>query len=155
MYGGTLDVVSGVLTVDRAIVDLGDLTWANNNTGTNAFEAYATTSLVKPYTTNLISNALVQKSSFTDVAEYTIRMGNNFLAVKVPKTIATSGAQVKQWLTDNGVTLCYELATPQTYQLDPQTIDLLLGQNNVWTDCGSVEVTYKADVGLYIDKKLG
>jgi hypothetical protein len=54
----------------------------------------------------------------------------------------------------NGVQLCYELATPQTYQLDPQTIDLLLGDNNVWTDCGSVEVTYKADVGLYIDKKL-
>ena len=54
----------------------------------------------------------------------------------------------------NGNQLCYELATPQTYQLDPQTIDLLLGQNNVWTDCGSVEVTYKADVGLYIDKKL-
>ena len=31
---------------------------------------------------------------------------------------------------------------------------LLTGNNNVWSD-GSVEVTYNADVGLYIDKKLG
>lgn len=54
----------------------------------------------------------------------------------------------------SGRSYVYELATPQTYQLDPTEVDLLLGQNNVWTDCGSVEVTYKADVGLYIDKKL-
>ena len=52
------------------------------------------------------------------------------------------------------VQLCYELATPQTYQLTPTEIALLKGQNNVWTDSGEVEVTYKADVGLYIDKKL-
>ena len=38
----------------------------------------------------------------------------------------------------SGVQLCYELATPQTYQLDPQTISLLHGNNNVWSD-GEVE----------------
>lgn len=53
-----------------------------------------------------------------------------------------------------GVQFVCELATAQTYQLTPTEITLLKGQNNVWTDCGSVEVTYKADVGLYIDKKL-
>ena len=53
-----------------------------------------------------------------------------------------------------GAEVVYTLATPQTYQLTPQTISLLHGNNNVWSD-GEVELTYNADVGLYIDKKLG
>ena len=53
-----------------------------------------------------------------------------------------------------GSQVVYELATPQTYQLTPTEVALLKGQNNVWTDSGEVEVTYKADVGLYIDKRL-
>ena len=53
----------------------------------------------------------------------------------------------------SGVQLVYELATPQTYQLDPVQVACLLGQNNVWADCGAVEVRYIADIGLYIDKK--
>lgn len=54
----------------------------------------------------------------------------------------------------DGVQLVYELNEPQTIQLTPQEVYALLGQNNVWADSGSVSVTYKADVGLYIDKKL-
>ena len=34
VYGGTLDVTSGVLTVDRAMVDLGTLTWEGAASGT-------------------------------------------------------------------------------------------------------------------------
>jgi len=138
VYGGTLDVTSGELVVDRGMVDLGTLNWENNQAGANAFEAYSTANYVKPYTINLLSNVLMQKSSFVDVAEYTVRMGNDFLAVKVPKAIASSGAQVKQWLSDNNVTLCYELATPQTIQLTPTQVNSLLGSNNVWADTGNI-----------------
>lgn len=53
-----------------------------------------------------------------------------------------------------GAEVVYTLATPQTYQLTPTEIALLEGTNNVWVSTGEVEVTYKADVGLYIDKKL-
>ena len=34
----------------------------------------------------------------------------------------------------NGVQLVYELADPQTIQLTPQEIKLLVGDNNVWSD---------------------
>ena len=55
----------------------------------------------------------------------------------------TTGAQV----VDLG-------GTPTTYQLDPVQVACLLGQNNVWADCGDIEeVKYKADVQKYIDKK--
>ena len=53
-----------------------------------------------------------------------------------------------------GVQFVCELATPQTYQLTPTEVALLKGQNNVWTDSGEVEVTYKADIGKYVDKKI-
>ena len=46
------------------------------------------------------------------------------------------------------------LSTPTTYQLDPVQVACLLGQNNVFANCGNIEeVKYKADVQKYIDKK--
>lgn len=45
-----------------------------------------------------------------------------------------------------------ELATPQTYQLTPTEVKTLLGNNNVWADTGDVDLTYRADLGLYLDK---
>ena len=40
-----------------------------------------------------------------------------------------------------GAEVVYELATPQTYQLTPQQIDLLLGTNHLWSD-GEITLTY-------------
>ena len=54
----------------------------------------------------------------------------------------------------SGVQLCYELATPTALTLDPATLSTLKGQNNVWSDGDSVEMTYIADPKLYIDKKI-
>ena len=54
----------------------------------------------------------------------------------------------------DGIQLVYDLATPITYHLTPQEVRTLLGTNNVWSDAGSVAVTYKADVQLYIDKRI-
>ena len=45
-------------------------------------------------------------------------------------TTPTAGAQV-----------AYKLATPQTYQLTPQQIGLLLGENNLWSD-GEITMQY-------------
>jgi hypothetical protein len=51
-----------------------------------------------------------------------------------------------------GAQVVYELATPQTYQLTPTEVTLLLGYNNVWADTGDTTVTYRADTKLYIHK---
>lgn len=54
------------------------------------------------------------------------------------------------------VQICYYLATPIVYHLDPvQTFTLLKGVNNVWNDAnGDTEVTYKADTKLFIEKAI-
>ena len=41
-----------------------------------------------------------------------------------------------------GAQVVYELATPQTYQLTPQTVRMLKGANNLWNDAGNSTVTY-------------
>ena len=43
-----------------------------------------------------------------------------------------------------GAQVVYELATPQTYQLTPTEVTLLLGENNIWSD-GEMTLTYLAD----------
>ena len=53
--------------------------------------------------------------------------------------------------------LVYPLATPLEYDLaDVQQIKTLLGENNIFTDTnGDVDVIYRANTALYIEKKLG
>lgn len=89
VYGGTLDVLTGVLTVTDANI-------ASYNGETLPGE--------------WISDRDVYAAG----------------------TTPTTGAQV-----------VYKLAQPQTYQLDPVTVQTLLGKNNVWADCGDVEVEYR------------
>ena len=53
-----------------------------------------------------------------------------------------------------GQTIVYPLATPIVYTLTPQQVTSLLGKNNVWSDAGSVDVEYRTDIKLYIEKRL-
>ena len=163
VYGGTLDVVSGELVVDRAMVTLdgSDHAFFNEvSQGTtadgNLYIAYIANSRsgIKPDSVALSNSyewvdantTSLHRGQFNTVGSYT----RFVIADQTLDTLAKWDA----WLASNPMQLCYELATPQTYQLDPQTIDLLLGDNNVWTDCGSVEVTYKADIQRWVLKKL-
>lgn len=54
----------------------------------------------------------------------------------------------------SGQSLVYELETPQTYQLTPTEVMMLLGENRIWADCGDVNMTYKADIQKWVEKKL-
>lgn len=134
VYGGTLDVVSGVLTVDRAMVDLSTLTWS----GSSGIKLSADiANVVKaPSANNIPANIVAEKYATSAVAPISANDGK----IGIEATGYRGRIQCGSSETPSGM-LCYELATPQTYQLTPQTISLLHGNNNVWSD-GSVEVTY-------------
>ena len=53
-----------------------------------------------------------------------------------------------------GAQVVYTTATPRTYQLTPQEVKTLLGQNYIWSDSGDVSVDYIADTKKYIDNKI-
>ena len=129
VYGGSLDVVSGVLTVDRAMVNAKDVTWSNTGT-TDIYHVFD--DKVQDVNT-AISNYFIPKT-------YT---SSNRIAW-IDDSISRAD---KLTLIDSGnVQICYELASPQTYQLTPQQVTALLGDNNVWADTGDVAVEYPIEM---------
>lgn len=150
VYGGTLDVVSGVLTVDRAMVDLGTLTWVVNGNNTNTYEADVT-GKASGSSNILCSNYQLQAVAISNMPDKSIRGLYGTVVVKDDDytTVGTFTTAM------SGVQLVYELATPTTIQLTPTQIDSLLGRNNVWANSGDVTVEYIADTKLYIQKAMG
>lgn len=158
VYGGTVDMATGVLTVDRAMVDLGALDWIYDATR----ESFATSErfeVAKPTTQYIPFNA-VCSSYMTDSSYNTERKVNDgaislsasrYLRIYDTSAIGKTATEFKAYL--NGVQLCYELAAPQTYQLTPHQIQTLVGQNNIWSDAGNVEVTFNLPITNLLVKR--
>lgn len=151
VYGGTLDVTNGLLTVDMAIVDLGTLTWSKSGSGDSAF-FYSTNNVGMMAGTQ---NVKCTEYKYTSITTTNTNVGFSITGNPYIRIRDNSYADAAAFKTAmSGVYLVYELATPQTYQLTPQAVLTVLGTNNIWADTGDVEVSYIADTKLYIDKVL-
>jgi hypothetical protein len=142
VYGGTLDVVTGVLTVDRAMVDMGTLNYTYDSAGrfytsingkkneaSDQDMMLAISSMYMPMTATAFQNT---------PTDGTMRGATTGGYVYFRNSAYTDAATFKTAMS--GVQLCYELATPITYQLSAQEIEALVGTNNVWSDGGNVTV---------------
>ena len=147
VYGGTLDVTGGVLTVDRAMVDLGTLNWGyssdsaefytNGIAGTSInWHNWADTPPLLCSRYKPISNALMSSTDFCVGYAY------NSTQLRIKDSHYTVAADFKAAMS--GVQLVYELATPFEITLTPTQIDTLIGTNNIWSDAGAVKA-YVAD----------
>ena len=154
VYGGTLDVVSGMLTVTHGYKAFGggDTTpWYFTNrsdkqivytqpsvlSGVKTSAGYQQTALFDRFATALNSSQIFIGYAYVDVGWLNI--------VFEPNTFADANA-FRTWLSSNNVQVVYELATPQTYQLTPQQVELLAGTNNIWSD-GDITVQYQTVIG--------
>lgn len=167
VYGGTLDVVSGVLTVNRFFKAFdGTEDWARTGSiGANTNRYYIQWSNMG-ITGNVVnlSNSMCSHLVFLsgNVGQFgTFNASTTNFAVKDGDgTQFADMAAFKAWLATqntNGtpLQLCVELATPiATVQLSPTKVKTLLGGNSIFTDAGSVSVDYIADTKLYIDNKV-
>lgn len=148
VYGGTLDVVSGKLVVDRAMVtfDGSESGWSKSGSATNGYYKGMTGS---PYyakaSTAFISDKFAYTSNrntyFATYGKCYCDTAFNFNvdpAVIGGKTLALW----KAWLTANPLQVVYELATPTEVDLTPVGVNSLLGQNNIWASCGDTEAVY-------------
>ena len=143
-YGGTLDLVSGVLTVDRAYQNLGDLIWQISSNG----HFYATISNPKVNTdTSNIPNiicSIYQTASVNTVYNKTVdgsitQGTSGYWGTAKIATYDSRYNDADAYKTAmSGVQLVYELATPITIQLTPTMVKSLRGKNNVFTDSGNI-----------------
>lgn len=60
----------------------------------------------------------------------------------------TDEATFNAYCQENPITLILPLATPETFTFDPVPIDSKSGNNTLWSEQGSAEVTYRADINL-------
>ena len=155
VYGGHLDVISGKLVVDMAMVDLGTLSYGYDSVHKwfVVRKSDAKGSKTDRVNANVISDTYTVYPRNTLADDLTIDnaiglTSSSFLIVRNLNYTNTSDFITAM----NGHQLVYELATPLTIQLDSHAINSLYGVNNIFADTGDCEVEYRADTKLYIEK---
>ena len=160
VYGGSLDVTSGVLTVTHTKDDLSNLTWRVRATG--SVNVVLSAELTNSYTASGSSNCdwkcdrhkyigrsaastLIANVDTAEVGVYSYSYNGNTANIYFVTDDLTA--------TAGDGNLVYELATPQTYQLTPQQVNSLLGVNNIWHDAnGDTTVTYYVDINAIMSQ---
>jgi hypothetical protein len=162
VYGGTLDLVSGLLTVDRAIVDLGTLAWSYSGT---LFMTLAISGIESPPDANTAPDCICEAYK---TVKYSVLGASDFSYTIIYKGSSNVG---RLWLKDSRFTdvesfksfvtgkhICYKLANPIIYTLTESEIssifETLYGTNNIWSSTGDTEVTYPCDTRLFIEGKI-
>ena len=152
VYGGTLDVLTGKLTIDKKVVVIkGDASeaWSSVNQSVSI-------ALIK--TSGIAEGALIS-SHYTSVAA-PVRWGNlannqaqfssdNYIGYKDIANNGTSVATAKayaqqQYANGTPITFVGRLKNPVIYHLTPQMVTTLAGTNNIWADTGDVTVEHGA-----------
>lgn len=158
VYGGTLDVVSGVLTVTHVYqLFNGSEVWDKMNTSARqTWRSYLATGLDYVGGEMITNEIEVNRASEgSDPDKLTCRgtlYSSRSFYIFAPLSMFATVDDLKAWLAQNPLQVCYELATPQTYTLTPTEVSTLLGENNVWADAGAVEVTYRRDINLALSE---
>ena len=150
IYGGSLNVTSGVLTVKYAskVCRWGDVTGTNLGDNTRKLFAFGSGEGAKYPPT-------ADKPQLCDKLTYLANYSSNTAHFYCNNTHANI-FMPNDTSADTTITVVYELANPtQTYQLTPTEIETLVGTNNVFHDCnGNTSVTYLETIKEYIDKRV-
>ena len=162
IYGGSLDLATGVLTAEYGIRQLTGyetgITWsvyANRDIYTTSVifpgiykdgsspNIYGYCNVVKTFASGKIySEWIATENSGLDGKGVTFNSVINNWGLE--SATAEALTEMLKEMHDNGntLTVVYKLATPKTFQLTPQQITALLGNNTMWADSDDLSVTY-------------
>lgn len=157
VYGGAFDVVSGVLTVDKTIVKLGDFTWYTLQVaGENVYQVRniifpegAAGDPPKTWCEALKTMPYGINSSYQTLDNILWPHVNGTFLVRCSSY--ADAESFKEAMQD--INLVVPRA-PQTFQLTPTEVKSLLGINNIYADCGNVSVEYRTDTTAYVAKEI-
>ena len=155
VYSATLDLVSGKLVVDSAFVvydGSSDESWSWTTATNRASIRVPLASAPEGRTPVLNCNIGKYLPSGNAVGGIFISTTKDLWYY--PPTSVTDLASYRSWLSENNLQVVYALAEPVVYQLTPQEIRTLLGENNIWSDGGDISVEHPADTKMYIDQKI-
>lgn len=170
VYGGTLDAVTGELVVDKYLyVYDGTEAFSKSTTALNGFYNILVGGSPHSYWPRMLhyqtsQTPITDECSSMFIPTVTLNVyrnnygyvyfdsGQNFNAD--PEIFGTTVDSFKQKLAEfyaagTPVSVFCKIGTPITYQLTPQEITTLLGQNNIWADTGDIEVKFTNLKELY------
>ncbi len=157
VYGGTLNVLTGELTVDRGITTLADKTFANKQGSILPAGGYVVINGFSEWisASKAIVSDMLQGTVFADRgADGTISPLNSSSSAVNSLALFTKKTKEEAITAYKDATICYPLATPITYQLTPHEVATLLGGNTFSCDSGKVSLEYHADPSIVINKLL-
>lgn len=145
-YGGKLDVVNGVLTVDEVNVFLKDLTFTRQARGSNVGGYYfraeiddnaiSDTDATQLYSHGVSNNPYTSKENCARAFESSAYL---FVGFSDDMNITTL-ADFNTWISNNqNASICYKIKTPIEVQLTPTIIKSLQGDNNFIASTGEIK----------------
>ena len=159
VYGGSLDLVRGKLTVTYIFRELDETeNWTWDTQYTNPLVQVSSVfskSQVKTSTQMVFSNqALFVRAENSNVAPgyFTLRSYGKDFRFGIDTSVF---ANLDAWLAHveaHPIEVCVLLAEPIEYDIDPVILRTLASGhiNNIWADTGDIAVTYPADTKLFI-----
>ena len=156
VYGGTLDVTNGVLTVTEELKTYtGSFNWQTWSSQNGYYLAGVMSENQNGYPSKC---TWLKTLSAYNSGEMGVCVGinNTRLYVAQVNNNITGVTDLESWKTylNNNPLVITIPVTPQTYQLTATQVTTLLGLNNIWADTGSTELTYRADPALYVERRL-
>ena len=141
VYGGTPDIVSGEMPVNRKTIALNSLTFSRATWGSAGYLFNANTPLP-----DIKSDTIPISSAFKGITQNAMYGGGNDNAIcnnnKLIRIACSQYDDVESFMEAFGDTqICYELADPVEIAITPTSIAALKGYNAVWSNAGPVEVT--------------
>ena len=138
VYGGYVDLVTGVLTVTHKILDT---VWSAGETS-----GEFTNVLRKVFIFDDVLTGSNAKTRICNIAKYSVNYSSDTVHYYIETTGGHGVAYVflpVDTLADTPVQVCEELVTPITIQLTPAQITALVGNNTIWSDAdGSMTAIY-------------
>ena len=152
VYGGTVDIVSGVLTVVNKHFTYNSIEYYGTYGSENAPLYYCSipnyaTEPVKRHP-SVFSEGLLLSNIFAPIStEYLVNMKNYEIRISdaaLPTRFYMRVDGQNPVSASNPLEIVAELQTPQTYQLTTQQVQMLLGDNYLETEDGTITITYMA-----------
>lgn len=143
VYGGTLDVTTGVLKVTHGYIYTdGSFNVSNVAYGSGVYYTIVKNSIGAKTNNPLPISDKFKSESVARVGNCYITYNGNYLIAVLPDQTADTIAKATQWFSDNPTQFVYELATPQTVQLTPEKVRTIMGINNISANTGNINIIY-------------
>lgn len=157
VYGGTLDVLTGLLTVTYILLTITSDTVATYSASASGGTARVNISLRDQFRG---SPSLIKSNIYASIGTSNTGWDKLYVApggrtIIIRDSRYTSEAIARELLDETPVQVLLPLENQREYQFPLIEIKTLLGGNNFWSTAGEISLTYRADPYLYIQNHGG